>query len=117
MKPFGFKIATTNTIIVSDQPLDADSPIKGQVPTFRRCMNCGGCTATCSAAHFTLFNIRKMHNLYRWHRTEIPEKELEKCMLCGKCTLVCPRDVNLRSLIIYMRRNIGAKHLGEEAEL
>lgn len=79
-------------------------------------MNCGGCTATCSAAHFTLFNIRKMHNLYRWHQTTEPEIELEKCMLCGKCTLVCPRDVNLRSLIIYMRRNIGAKTQKEEGE-
>jgi heterodisulfide reductase subunit C len=25
-------------------------------------------------------------------------------MLCGKCTLVCPRGVNLRALIINMRR-------------
>ncbi|MDO4190642.1 MAG: 4Fe-4S dicluster domain-containing protein [Bacteroidales bacterium] len=116
MKPFGFKIATTHTIIVDDKPLDTLSPISGQVPTFRRCMNCGGCTATCSAAHFTQFNIRKIHNLYRWHQIELPKKELEKCMLCGKCTLVCPRDVNLRSLIIYMRRNIDALKKKEEGE-
>ncbi|MBO4382071.1 MAG: 4Fe-4S binding protein, partial [Bacteroidales bacterium] len=32
------------------------------------------------------------------------EEELQKCMLCGKCTLVCPRGVNLRSLIINMRQ-------------
>lgn len=37
-------------------------------------------------------------------------------MLCGKCTLVCPRDVNLRSLIIYMRRNIDALKKKEEGE-
>ena len=32
------------------------------------------------------------------------EKMLGSCMLCGKCTLVCPRGVNLRSLIINMRQ-------------
>jgi Heterodisulfide reductase, subunit C len=110
MKPFGFKIATTRIINVSNEPIDLLTPIIAQVPSYKRCMNCGGCTATCSAASFTQFDIRKVHNLYRWGQTSELANELNKCMLCGKCTLVCPRGVNLRSLIIYMRRNVANKN-------
>jgi len=73
------------------------------VGSFRRCIRCGTCTATCSAAQFTDFNIRKIHTTFQSGLySELAEK-LKLCMLCGKCTLVCPRGVNLRSLIINIR--------------
>ena len=27
-------------------------------------------------------------------------------MLCGKCTLVCPRDIQLRNVVMNIKRNI-----------
>lgn len=74
------------------------------VPSYKRCISCGGCTASCSARQFTDFNIRKAHLYFKRGQYDRLEEELQKCMLCGKCMLVCPRGVNLRSLIINMRQ-------------
>jgi len=75
-------------------------------PSLDVCIGCGSCSATCSAALFTDFNIRKVHTLIRRGDTESIKSELSKCMFCGKCQLVCPRGVNLRNLILAMNRTI-----------
>ena len=80
------------------------SQLQEMVPSYKRCIGCGGCTASCSARQFTDFDIRKVHCFFRRGQYDQLEDELQKCMLCGKCTLVCPRGVNLRSLIINMRQ-------------
>jgi heterodisulfide reductase subunit C len=72
-------------------------------------MNCGACTATCSAQQFTSFNIRKIKSLYQQAQYDKLAKELEKCMLCGKCTLVCPRGLNLRPIVMNMRKILNKK--------
>ena len=104
MNSFGFTISQPRSIDVSDDVQDRLLRLEKRVPSFKRCINCGGCAATCSAGQFTSFNIRKIHNMYRWNEFEGLEEELQKCMLCGKCTLVCPRGVNLRDLIINLRK-------------
>lgn len=83
--------------------------IEAAVPSFKRCMNCGACTATCSAQQFTKFNIRKVKSLCQDAQYAGLEKELSKCMLCGKCTLVCPRGLNLRPIIMNMRKILKNK--------
>ncbi len=103
MKSFGFNIAKPRSLELSRESSERLCRLEEKEPSFKRCFNCGGCTATCSAAQFTDFNIRKVHNLYRWGQYQELEQELRKCMLCGKCTLVCPRGVNLRHLIVSMR--------------
>ena len=104
MSNFGFAISQPRSIDVSDDIQGQLLRLEKRVPSFKRCINCGGCAATCSAGQFTSFNIRKIHNMYRWNELEGLEEELQKCMLCGKCTLVCPRGVNLRDLIINLRK-------------
>lgn len=85
------------------------------VPSYRYCIGCGGCTATCSAGQFTDFNIRKTHFLFSRRQYDklstelLPEADLNKCMLCGKCSLVCPRGVNTRGLIVEMRMLLNNK--------
>jgi len=101
---FGFAISQPRSIDVSDDIQGQLLRLEKRVPSFKRCINCGGCAATCSAGQFTSFNIRKIHNMYRWNEFEGLEEDLQKCMLCGKCTLVCPRGVNLRDLIINLRK-------------
>lgn len=71
-------------------------------PSFNLCISCGSCAATCSAAQFTDFSLRKIILLVRRGETKGLEKEISKCMLCGKCQLVCPRNVNTRNLIIQI---------------
>jgi len=103
MVNFGFQINQGRTI-----NLDMDrAPLKQLeevVASFRRCIRCGACSATCSAAQFTDFNIRKIHTTFRTGMYKEVAEALNPCMLCGKCTLVCPRGVNLRALVVNMRK-------------
>ena len=110
MTKFGFKISTTRAIDLDDADKRPYAQLLEAVPSYRYCIGCGGCTATCSAGQFTDFNIRKTHFLFSRRQYDklsadvAPENDLKRCMLCGKCTLVCPRGVNTRGLILEMRR-------------
>ena len=109
MAGFGFNISKPLSIDANDLDAGRLKDLESKVPSFKRCISCGACTATCSAGQFGNFNIRRIHNLYRWNQRKGLEKELQKCMLCGKCTLVCPRGVNLRALIINLRKALAEK--------
>ena len=74
--------------------------------SFQWCISCGCCTASCSAGNHTTFNVRRISLLLRRGEIESLEKELEKCMLCGKCTLVCPREIQLRNVVMSIKKNI-----------
>ena len=104
MDNFGFAIMQPRTVEVQNNYQDRVQRLEKRVPSIKRCLKCGGCTATCSTGHFTAFNIRKIHSFYQWGEFDGLEDELRKCMLCGKCTLVCPRGVNLRDMIIHLRK-------------
>jgi heterodisulfide reductase subunit C len=110
MNNFGYQINQGRTI-----NLDIDrstlKQLEDAVRSFRRCIRCGTCTATCSAAQFTDFNIRKIHTTFRTGIYNELAESLKKCMLCGKCTLVCPQGVNLRSLVVNMRKILKEKEL------
>ena len=110
MTKFGFKISTTRSIDLDGANRTLSDRLMEAVPSYRYCIGCGGCTATCSAGQFTDFNIRKTHFLFsrrqydKLSKEMLPEADLNKCMLCGKCSLVCPRGVNTRGLILEMRK-------------
>ncbi len=104
---FGFEIAKTRVIELDDTSRERLAHLTELVPSHEVCIYCGACAATCSAGSFTSFNIRKIHTMFRRGQYENLSNELEKCMLCGKCTLVCPRGVNLRNLIIQMRKIVA----------
>jgi heterodisulfide reductase subunit C len=103
MTNFGFQINHVRSINLDNDRVPLKQ-LEEVVGSFRRCIRCGACTATCSAAQFTEFNIRKIHTNFRAGLYQELAESLKLCMLCGKCTLVCPRGVNLRSLIINMRK-------------
>ena len=101
---FGYTISTPRSINMDVTDNRLLKQLEAEVPSFKRCMNCGACSATCSARQFTDYNIRRIHSLFRMQQYQDLEKELRPCMLCGKCTLVCPRGVNLRSMIMNMKK-------------
>ncbi len=76
-------------------------------PSFLTCMSCGGCTATCSAGNLTDFNVRRISLMLRRGETDRLALEINKCMFCGKCSLVCPRDINIRNVILLLKKNIA----------
>lgn len=106
---FGYTIAQTRVVNLDNCNFDKLEQLEKIVPSFKRCMNCGACTATCSAQQFTGFNIRKIKSMYQQAQYDKLAKELEQCMLCGKCTLVCPRGVSLRPAIMNMRKILTTK--------
>lgn len=104
MKNFGFKISEGRQLNFDETENEKVDKLLELVPSFKLCIGCGGCTAACSAAGFTNFNIRRIHTSFLRAQYENLDEQLQHCMLCGKCLLVCPRGVNTRSLIINMRR-------------
>ena len=106
MNMFGFTLAESRTIdfeAFDDRLLNY---VLKNEPSFLRCLSCGGCTATCSAGNLIDFNIRKLNLLLRRGEAEGLSKEIDKCMLCGKCTLVCPRDINIRNVVMLIKKGI-----------
>ncbi len=106
MEKFGFAIRETRTIDFEQFDERLLEYVLSYEPSFRVCLSCGGCTATCSAGNLIDFNIRKMNLLIRRGETEGLEKEINKCMLCGKCVLVCPRGINIRNVIMLIKKGI-----------
>ncbi|MCQ2058733.1 MAG: 4Fe-4S dicluster domain-containing protein [Bacteroidaceae bacterium] len=104
MKDFGFAIEKPRALDLDKADRNLYVRLLKREPSFARCFQCGMCSATCSARNFTDYNIRRIHTLMRQGQTQELDAMLQKCMLCGKCTLVCPRGVNLRHLIIQMRK-------------
>lgn len=74
--------------------------------SLKRCIECGGCTATCSAGTFTKLNFRRIHTLIRRGEYDEAKTTLNRCMLCGKCLLICPRGVDTRKVILEIMQNL-----------
>ncbi len=103
MKNWGYKILQPRALDFDVIDLETYNRLLEKVPSARRCLMCGACTATCSANLHIDFNLRKTHLLFSRGQFDGLANELDKCMLCGKCKLVCPRGVNTRALINNMR--------------
>lgn len=106
MNKFGFTIHIDRQIDLDSADLRIANYIKKHEASFNTCIQCGTCTATCSAANFTDFNPRKMYlNILRGI-VDTLEKDISACMLCGKCQLACPRGVNTRNVILQIHKAV-----------
>lgn len=103
MKEFGFAPVKGRVIDYDKNDRLIYSYVSERDPSFALCIACGGCAATCSAANFTSFSLRKINILVRRGENSEVRSEIDRCMLCGKCTLVCPRGVNTRNVIFLIR--------------
>ncbi len=109
MKDFGFNLYKGRTLDYDNCDFSLKKNLEQQVPSYKRCIGCGACASSCSAAKFTNFSIVKCNMLFRNAKYDDLKQELDKCMLCGKCTIICPRGVNIRRMILEMR-NLIEKH-------
>ena len=106
MKNFGFAILKDASLDPDRQDLRIRDYLLKNEPSLKTCIGCGRCTATCSAGHFTEFNIRRLHTLILRGEIRALKQEIRKCMFCGKCQLACPRGVNLRTAILTIHKAI-----------
>jgi heterodisulfide reductase subunit C len=104
MEKFGYTISKgrqidyeSNTRYVADYILERE-------PSFRLCIECGCCSATCTTGNLTKFSLRELNILIKRGENSIAGESISKCMLCGKCTLVCPRGVNTRNVVTLAKQ-------------
>jgi heterodisulfide reductase subunit C len=104
MEKFGFKISKGRQINYDSNNKWIAEYIYKEEPSFRLCIECGCCSATCTTGNFTSFSLRELQILIKRGENDKVRQELKKCMLCGKCTLVCPRGVNTRNIVVLARQ-------------
>jgi heterodisulfide reductase subunit C len=104
MEQFGFSISKGRQIDFESNDRRIADFIFEREPSFRLCIECGGCSATCSTANFTRFSLRELHILIKRGENDKVRQNIKKCMLCGKCTLICPRGVNTRNIIVLAKQ-------------
>lgn len=103
MKEWGYKILKPRVIDLDKADTAPYALLVEKVPSAKKCLMCGACSATCSVTNHTNFSFRQCHSMFRRGLFENLTDELDKCMLCGKCSLVCPQGVNTRAVITAMR--------------
>lgn len=106
MKNFGYTVNVSNQVDYDANDFKVLQYVRQTEPSFDVCIGCGTCSATCTAAAHTTFNIRKIYSHIKRGDVQKIESEISKCMLCGKCILVCPRGVNTRNVIISVQQAI-----------
>ncbi|MBO7764733.1 MAG: 4Fe-4S dicluster domain-containing protein [Bacteroidales bacterium] len=104
MNKFGFTLSPSSAINLDQVDRTLFNKLTEVEPDALRCMACGSCSATCTAAGYTGMSVRKvLLNLQRGKNEEV-RKMLSACMLCGKCTMACPRGINTRSIILNISK-------------
>jgi heterodisulfide reductase subunit C len=103
MEKFGFTISKGRQIDYDANDRQIAEYIYKREPSFRICIECGSCSATCTTGNFTRFSLRELQILLKRGENEPVRQQIKKCMLCGKCTLVCPRGVNTRNVILLAK--------------
>lgn len=107
MTDFGYSLQKDRQIDFDANDLSIVKRVTYLEPSFRLCIACGTCSATCTSGQFTNISLRSIiTNLKRGVYKDIDE-DIKKCMLCGKCQLACPRGVSTRRLIIAIRKSIN----------
>jgi heterodisulfide reductase subunit C len=104
MERFGFSISKGRQIDYDANSRHIADFITEREPSFRACIECGCCSATCTTGNFTSFSLRELQILLRRGENDKVREDISKCMLCGKCTLVCPRGVNTRNVVTLARQ-------------
>ena len=104
MDKFGFTISKARVIDYEANDRRIADYILSKEPTFSLCIECGGCTATCTTGKYTSFSLRELNVLIKRGENEIPRNRIRECMLCGKCSLVCPRGVNTRNVLFLAKQ-------------
>ena len=65
MEKFGFTISKGRQIDYESNDRRIAGYIFEKEPSFRLCIECGGCSATCTTGNFTSFSLRELHILIK----------------------------------------------------
>ncbi len=107
MIDFGFTVSPSSRLDLDKMDRTSFNALAKIEPDVLKCMACGSCTASCTAAQFEPTSLRQAILLLQRAQVEQALNLLKGCMLCGKCTMVCPRGINTRHLIISIQKIYG----------
>ena len=79
-KNFGYSINADRQIDYDALPRDVYLKIEHLEPSIKACISCGTCSATCSAAQFTDFSLRRYILLIRRGDTNEVKKKISQCV-------------------------------------
>jgi heterodisulfide reductase subunit C len=102
-KNFGYTIHHDRQIDYDSLSRAAYQKLLDMEPSVKACISCGTCAATCSAAQYTDFSLRRLVLLLRRGESNEIKTTANKCMLCGKCQIACPMGVNTRNLLLSIQ--------------
>ncbi len=108
---FGYSVNKDRQIDFDNNSHDIALRVAAAEPTLNLCISCGTCAATCTAAKFADFSLRKIILLVKRGEVGGLEMEASRCMLCGKCQLACPRGVSTRNLILQINKALQTSKL------
>jgi len=101
---FGYSVSKDRQIDFDSNSHEVARKVAAAEPSLNLCISCGTCAATCTAAKFTDFSLRRLILLVKRGEIKGLDREVQKCMLCGKCQLACPRGVSTRNLVLQINR-------------
>ncbi|HOW09822.1 MAG TPA: 4Fe-4S dicluster domain-containing protein [Bacteroidales bacterium] len=104
MEKFGFSLQKARVINYDSNDRSIVDYVIGREPSLKLCIECGGCSATCTTGMFTHFSLREMNILLKRGENKEVRNKIKQCMLCGKCILVCPRGVNTRNVVFLAKQ-------------
>ena len=78
MEKFGFTISKGRQIDYDSNDHSIAEYIYEREPSFRLCIECGGCSATCTTGNFTDFSLREIHILIKRGENDHILKSLKK---------------------------------------
>ena len=104
MEQFGFTLSKARVIDYDANDRTIIDFILEREPSLKSCIECGGCSATCTTGNFTSFSLREINILLKRGENKQVRKKIRQCMLCGKCLLVCPRGVNTRNVVFLAKQ-------------
>jgi heterodisulfide reductase subunit C len=110
MDKFGFALSKARVIDFEANDRSVAEYIIEKEPSLKLCIECGGCSATCTTGQYTSFSLREIHILLKRGENDQVREKIKHCMLCGKCSLVCPRGVNTRN-VVFLARQALQKHV------
>jgi len=106
---FGFSLSPSSRINLDNADSALMAKVTSEEPSWRECIACGSCTASCTAGKYTPTSIRRAILSLQNGQKDKALELLQGCLLCGKCAMVCPRGINTRHLVMTFGKTIPSK--------
>jgi len=111
IKKFGFAINENRQINLDVADRELFKKVAITEPSILCCIFCGACASTCTVGDYTHISFRMVSLSLRRGLIDEAKKHVAKCMLCGKCTMICPRDVNIRHIMLILKKEFSENEL------